>query len=559
MDREKGASRQNEGKVELTWTNKHQRLITLETATAGPPYRWVSPADYRAAEIRLLKEVARVGDETSVHNYLIRGDALHALAALGRPAAGTENLTGKVRLAYLDPPFNTGNAFAAYEDNLEQSIWLTMMRDRLRQVQRLLRADGTIWVHCDDSMQGPLRLLLDETFLAANFLATVIWEKADSPRMDARGFSTRHDYIMVYGASSIASVQGPVHDSGEAAHYNKTAEDGRRYYLKPLRAMAGKDSTREARPKMWFPLEAPDGTEVWPMLPDGGEGRWRWNQAKVQRDGYLIEWVGGRKSWQPYYRIFGNPQARRPPETLWLAADVGSNRTSKHEIARLFPDTPPFDTPKPEALMRRIIEIATEPGELVLDPFAGSGTTASVAHKMGRRWITVEFLRENVERYCLPRLCQVVAGEDPGGITEAVGWGGGGGFTVLDIAPSMFAEENGIVVLADSAAGGVLGEMVAAQLGFAFEPSGPFCGRKGRTRLAAIDGLVNLAAADLLLEQLDSNETVLVYGTVLDPEVAPHLAAQRPGSMAQLIPQAILNSYGRPRRWTPTIAREGVA
>lgn len=548
-------ARELSGKVELTWTNKQQRLITLESIPDGEryPYRWVSPSDYRVAETRLMAEVAHVGDDPTPGNFLVRGDALHALTALGTSSAGPVDLTEKVKLAYLDPPFNTGNTFAQYEDNLEKSIYLTMMRDRLKQVQKLLRPDGSIWLHCDDSMMAQLRIIMDEVFQPKNFLATVIWEKVDSPRMDAKGFSTRHDYIIVFAASEQTQLKGTTHDSGEAAHYNQVAADGRRYYLKPLRAMAGKDSTREARPTMWFSLVAPDGSEVWPLLPNGGDGRWRWQREKVEREGDRIEWVKGRKGWAPYFRIYGNPDAKRPPETMWLATEVGSNRTSKREIRQLFPTDAPFDTPKPEALMRRITEIATDPGDVVLDCFAGSATTAAVAHKLGRRWVTVELERESVERYCLPRLSKVVAGDDPGGITEAVDWQGGGGFSVLDVTPSMFDDYNGQVVLADWAVRGALGEAVAVQLGFSLEPAGAFCGRKGRTRLAVIDGLVNVAAADLILDQLADDEIVLLCGTGLDPEVADYLAKQRPGSSSQLIPQALLNSYGRPRRWSPLV------
>jgi adenine-specific DNA-methyltransferase len=176
---------------------------------------------------------------------------------------------------------------------------------------------------------------------------------------------------------------------------------------------------------------------------------------------------------------------------------------------------------------------------------------------MGRRWVGIEVSSDNVERYALPRLRKVVAGEDRGGITKSEKWKGGGGFTVLDVAPSMFTEDDGAIVLADWAVGGALGEAVAANLGYTPQRAGPFCGRKGRSRLAVIDGLVNTAVAELLIEQLDADETVLLVGTGLDPEVADYLSERRAGSMAQLIPQAILNSYGRPRRWTPTMPAEG--
>jgi len=241
------------------------------------------------------------------------------------------------------------------------------------------------------------------------------------------------------------------------------------------------------------------------------------------------------------------------PWTWWPQDEVGHTDEAKKEILELFPDQEPFDTPKPERLMRRIIEIATRPGDIVLDPFAGSGTTAAVAHKLGRRWVTSDLKGETIERFALPRLSKVIAGQDPGGVTEDAGWEGGGGFTVLDVAPSMFDVEDDLVVLSDWATGGELAEATAAQFGFGRESSGPFCARKGRTRLAVVDGLVNRNVIDILLGPLADNENLLVCGTGIDQEAREHLASVRPGSAVQPIPQAILASYARPRRWRPTL------
>ncbi len=271
----------------------------------------------------------------------------------------------------------------------------------------------------------------------------------------------------------------------------------------------------------------------------------------------------------------------------------------------------PFDTPKPERLLRRIIQIATNPGDLVLDCFAGSGTTPAVAHKLGRRWIAVEGRAETLATFTLPRLQRVVAGEDPGGITGAIveinegnlpegteptavraaakvvtalaahgtfsgigaldaktiaamtkamraeakttptlvkEWDGGGGFTVLDVAPSMFTASHGMVFLSEWATSGKLAEATAAQLGYAYVPDGPFVGRKGRTRLAVVDGLVNASVVEMLVERLADGELVEVAATSVDPDATEVPRKLRRGSRLRKIPQAILRSYQRTSR-----------
>jgi adenine-specific DNA-methyltransferase len=238
------------------------------------------------------------------------------------------------------------------------------------------------------------------------------------------------------------------------------------------------------------------------------------------------------------------------PWTWWPHEEVGHNDESKKELLALFPGVEPFDTPKPERLMQRIIHIATDPGDLVLDPFIGSGTTAAVAQKLGRRWIGIERSADTLDTFAVPRLERVISGADPGGITDEIGWAGGGGFRVLDVAPSMFAEDGGMIYLADWATNGRLAEACAAQLHFKVEADPPFAGRRGRTRLAVVDGLVNQDAARLLLDALPAEERLVVCGTAVDPAVRGLLRDVRPGSSARKIPQAILDDY-RYARWVP--------
>jgi adenine-specific DNA-methyltransferase len=539
---------QHEGRLELTWTNKDRRLISAEDGR----YDWVPASDFRVAEVRLLHEAGTVGDDSE--DLLIRGDALHGLTSLAELEPYSKRFAGKVTLAYLDPPFNTQQSFLHYDDALEHSVWLTMMRDRLVQIKRLLAPQGSVWVHCDDSEQAYLKAAMDEIFGRDNFVASIIWEKTDSPRMDAAYFSVRHDYILVYRSSEAFSVN-PLRVDEEESHFKKTDEEGRRYYLKPLRAGGGQGTSREERPNLFFPLTAPDGSEVLPKLPNGGDGRWRWGKERVEKDKHLLEFVKGRQGWTAYYRIYEPDERVRPPETIWTHSEVGSTRTSARETKDLSGGEA-FATPKPERLLQRIIEIGSNPGDVVLDCFLGSGTTAAVAHKLGRRWIGIESSRKTLEDFALPRLEKVVAGKDSGGITEAVGWQGGGGCRILDVGPSMFEDDEGEVVLADWATNGDLAQATAAQLHFSFEVDPPFTGRKGKHRLAVIDGLVSPSVVELLVSRLDESEEVTLCGTSVDPEAGERLKELRPGSRLRKIPASLLADYQQNGRWKARARKE---
>ena len=406
-------------KLELTWIGKENRpklepRILLED----------SARSYHAKH--------RVTEGDIFDNRLIFGDNLLALKALEAEFAG------KVKCVFIDPPYNTGSAFTHYDDGLEHSIWLSLMRDRLEIIRRLLSEDGSLWITIDDNEAHYLKVMCDEVFGRVNFMADVIWEKADSPRSDAKYFSARHDHVLVYSRSIEKLQLNRLNQEEAPLHYNKTDDEGRIYYLKPLRAM-GADGHREKRPSMYYPIKAPDGLDVYPKNPDGSDSRWQWGAAKVAEESSRIDFVKNKEGWSVYFRIYFEDTNGRPPETIWPHAEVGSNRTSKKEIKDLF-GSDVFDTPKPESLIKRVLEIATNPNDLVLDSFAGSGTTGAVAHKMGRRWIMVE-LGEHCHTHIIPRLHKVIDGEDKGGITEAVGWQGGGGFRYYSLAPSLLQQD----------------------------------------------------------------------------------------------------------------------
>lgn len=623
-----------EGRLELTWTNKTQRLLAHEDGS----YEWTLPGDYRTSEVRLLHDVTQVGEtsqQRSQDNLLIRGDALHALTSLTQLPEFAQQYVGKVKQVYIDPPFNTGQAFDHYDDALEHSVWLTMMRDRLKQIRTLLAADGSVWLHLDDVEVHRARSVMDEIFGPNNFVATVIWEKVYSPRMDAKQFSSRHDSILVYSKNKGWTPNG-IEVAADRRQFSKLDAEGRSYRSRQLRK-DGKGSSRQDRPNMWFGVEAPDGTTAWPIRSDGSEGRWRWGRETYELKKDELEWLPTPEGLMPYVKQYADASTTRPPETIWPAHVVGHNHEAAEHLKDLLGSS--FATPKPERLLERIIHIGTNPGDIVLDCFAGSGTTAAVAHKMGRRWATVEWEHKTIEDFTLPRLKRVVAGEDPGGITytesvEAVSdlplsvspeaaraaqtvlselvqhgnftadgmldrlrklgsfvpkgrnlsdekmaektanaetelwrlllsklgatgktrtirtarWSGGGGFRVLDIGPSMFEVENKQVLLAHWAEGDALAEAVAGQYRFTFEVSSPFSGRRGRQRLAVIDGLVNDAVVDFLLDWLDDGELLMAFGTSIDPAAAERLGELSRGSSLRKIPESIVSSYRRSSR-----------
>lgn len=525
-----------EGRLELTWTNKGQRLIAHEDGS----YEWVPPGDYRVAEVRLVHDlgaIGEVGGSRSADNLLIRGDALNALTSLARLPEFAREYLGKVKLVYVDPPFNTQQSFLQYDDALEHSVWLTMMRDRLLQIRELLSPRGSVWVHCDDAEQHRLRSVMDEIFGVANYVATVVWRSSDNSNNDAKKLSTDHNYLVVYSKADDWSSERQDANPDQIAHFSNPDNDPRGAWFdgNPLNSPNPRDNLR-------YTVVSPNGVEI----PSPANG-WRWSRETLDEKietgeiRFTPDGKGIRR------RTYLADHKGLPASSLWVdLEETGHNRQAKSELKRLFPGVPTselFATPKPERLIRKILMVATVPGDIVLDCFAGSGTTAAVAQKSGRRWVAVERAASTVDRYALPRLTSVVAGTDPGGVTRSEGWQGGGGFRVLDVAPSMFEADAGLVFLAEWMTNGTLAEATAAQLGYEYAADPPFAGRKGRTRLAVVDGVVNESVVRLVVSALNEQERVVVCGTGIDTEARPILRELRPGSTLRKIPSALLDEY----------------
>lgn len=478
-------------KLELTWVGKYDERQPLE------PRILIENLEYSYGD----------GD---TGNMLIHGDNLLALKALD------QDYNGKIKCIYIDPPYNTGSAFTHYDDNLEHSIWLNLMRERLVLLRNLLSEDGSIWITLDDNEVYYCKVLMDELFGRSNFVGSVIWEKADSPKMDPKYFSTRHDIILVY-AKNLDLLKINREKSDEIPeHYNRVDENGRRYYLKPMRVMGGNVSE-----SLFYPMIAPDGTEVLPISSKGQRTCWRWSKKKTEEESDRIEWVNGKNGWSLYFRIYADSSRGTPVQTIWTHQEAGSNRTSKAEINNLF-GTNIFDTPKPEKLIQKVINAATQEGDIVLDSFLGSGTTAAVAQKMGRRYIGVE-MGNHAYTHCAVRLKKVIDGTDQGGISKAQNWKGGGGFRFYELAPSLLKEDKfGNLVINKEYNADMLAAAMAKQEGFTYEPSAEHYWKQGyshesdyiytTTQFMTVEGLAAIA------EQMKEGESLLVCCTAFQKE-----------------------------------------
>ncbi len=430
-------------KLELTWIGKDKRPKLEPRILLEDPEK-----SYHAKH--------RVTENDIFDNRLIFGDNLLALKAL------EAEFTGKVKCVFIDPPYNTGSAFTHYDDGLEHSIWLGLMRDRLEIIRRLLSEDGSLWITIDDNECHYLKVLCDEVFGRGNFVANVVWQKRTSPEARLQ-LGAAHDHILVYGygAGSLRFNKLPL--SGEQARNFKNPDND------PRGPWASTDFTAQGwRPNQMYKIITPAGVEYEPPPARC----WANVEAEFRRlrdDGRM--WFGKDGSARPRVKNYLKEASGISAWSWRTNSEVGHNQEAKKEINQLFGADDAFGTPKPERLLKRVLEIATNPGDLVLDSFAGSGTTGAVAHKMGRRWIMVE-LGEHCHTHIIPRLKKVIDGEDKGGITEAVGWQGGGGFRYYRLAPTLIVNDRwGNPVINPEYNAAMLAEALAKLEGFTYAPS----------------------------------------------------------------------------------------
>ncbi|MDD4888259.1 MAG: site-specific DNA-methyltransferase [Thiomonas sp.] len=386
----------------LDWVNKNQAKDTSRDV----PYH-------------LLHQQQTYGD--AADNLLIQGDNLLALKAL------TPFYAGQVKCIFIDPPYNTQSAFEHYDDKLEHSQWLSMMYPRLVLLRELLAEDGSIWVTIDDNEAHYLKVLMDEVFGRGKFISEIIWQKRTS-RENRAAIGSAHDALFLFAKKPAGEWKDarnllPPHDRGFA---NPDGDPRGAWRSIPF-------SAQGFRPNQMYKIAAPNGTNLVP--PTGrcwGATEPEYMRLKAEGRVYFPRGGAGR----PRIKMFAGEENGLVPMSVWLADEVGDTEESKKEILVLFNHETPFGTPKPERLLQRIIHIATNPGDLVLDSFLGSGTTAAVAHKMGRRWIGIE-MGDHARTHCIPRLQKVIDGEQ-GGISEALGWKGGGGFRFYTLGETAF-------------------------------------------------------------------------------------------------------------------------
>lgn len=343
-------------------------------------------------------------------SLLIQADARDGLARLLNAGEGLP-MAGQIKLCYLDPPYNTGERFEHYDDRMDSAEWLATLRGHLELAKQLLSPDGSLWLHLDDSEQHRARCVLDEVFGVGAFVATIIWQKRTT-RDNRKAFSSMHDYIHVYapaGPKAWKSVRNGLPDEG--AFGNPDNDPRGPWRSVPMSVQAG-----HATVSQFYTVTTPTG-----VRHDPPPGRcWTYTAprlAELDADG-RVYWPRGGDG-KPRLKRYQTEVTGLAPFTIWPADEVGDTGSAKRALLSEFPDRQPFDTPKPVALLERIIGVATDPGDTVLDYYLGSGTTAVAAQSMGRPWIGIERSARTVTEFALPRVRNAWAATPGAGVALA--------------------------------------------------------------------------------------------------------------------------------------------
>ena len=443
-------------RLELVWPGKNER-VDVEPRILIEDVEKSYSADPKIQE-KINRQLFKQEPEIvpTFDNMLIHGDNLLALKAL------EAEYSGQIKCIYIDPPYNTGNAFEHYDDGYEHSIWLSLMRDRLEILKNLLADDGSIWISLDDNEQAYCKVLCDEIFGRKNFVCNVIWQKKYSPANDAKWLSDNHDFIIVYAKNKETWRPNLLPRSEEMnARYKNLDNDPRGLWK------AGDCSVKTYSASCDYSITTPSGRIVNP--PAGY--CWRYSKEKFEElraDNRI--WFGPTGNNVPAIKRFlSDVKQGATALTVWTYDEVGHNQDAKKEVKE-FNSSDVFATPKPEKLIHRILTLATNPGDLVLDSFLGSGTTAAVAHKMGRRWIGIE-MGDHIYSHCLPRLKKVIDCENAGGITKSVKWQGGGSFKFYELGSTLIVtDKHGRQVISDKYNPEMLAEAMCKLMGYKYAP-----------------------------------------------------------------------------------------
>jgi len=363
-----------------------------------------------------FEPVSALSAGTASQNWLIQGDNLAVLETLGG------ELTSQVRCIYIDPPYNTAERWVHYADSSSHEQWLSDIEARLRALWPLLRDDGSLWISIDDGQMHYLKVLADSTLGRENFVTTIIWEHRTT-RENRRVFSNNHEYLLVYAKNPrrFGATRNTLQPGADIlARYRNPDGDPRG----PWQSVSANVQAGHATPNQFYELVAPNGRRHTPP-----KGRcWAYTAERIQQliaDGAV--YFGKDGNGVPRVkRYLADVKVGVTPETLWSSEFAGTTRSATRHLRDLFAEQSVFETPKPEQLIQRVLEIASDTNDLVLDAYLGAGTTAAVAHKMERRWVGIE-VGPHAVTHCAARCKMVVEGEQ-GGISKDLRWHGGGGF-----------------------------------------------------------------------------------------------------------------------------------
>ena len=401
---EGGQTKDDQKRNEIFWNetlapDNVDRLLDAKAFTNFKKYD--NEGEYNVTELK--------GDE----NLVLKGNNLLVISSL------LKTHRGKIKLIYIDPPYNTGNDDFNYNDNFNHSAWLTFIKNRLELAKELLSPDGSIWINIDDYESHYLKVTADEIFKKENFLGSVVWQHSIQAKGYSGKFSLHHNYILCYSKSEQFILGQMERTEKHNVNYKNPDNDPNGKWR------SGDIRNALYRPNLIYDVETPSGKLISP--PEKG---WRFSKETMLDKIATGQVYFNEDETKIKYKIYLKDQDGRVPETLWFADEVGTTRTANNEIKELFGSSV-FDTPKPEQLLKRIIHIATNKNDIVLDFFAGSGTTASVAHKMNRRFITSEQMNYT-NTVTVKRLKKVIEGEQ-GGISKDVNWQGGGSFIYAEL------------------------------------------------------------------------------------------------------------------------------
>lgn len=490
-------------KLELTWVDKDKEIKIEPRILIENPNLSNTKKTSPVGQVSLFD-----AQSDNFENMLIHGDNLLALKALESKYAG------QVKCIYIDPPYNTGSAFEHYDDNIEHSIWLSLMRERLQILYSLLHQNGSMWISIDDDERDYLKIICDEIFGRTNFVCSVIWQKKGTRSNDARWFSDTHDYILVYAKDKLnwkPNLLPRPEDSIKG--YANPDNDPRGVWA------SGPCHAKTPNEKDIYEIITPSGRK---LLPPPGTS-WRFSKDRFEE---LIQdnriWFGEKGDNVPRYKRFiTEVQDGFVPTTLWLRDEVGDNQEAKKEVKQ-FNAQNVFSTPKPERLIQQILTLGSNKGDLVLDSFLGSGTTAAVAHKMGRKYIGIE-MGNHAYTHCKVRLDNVISGTDKSGISKNQHWQGGGGYKFYELAPSLVVEDKlGNQIINKDYNADMLAAAMALHEGFNYQPDEACYWKQGKNEHAYIYTTTHHITADYIaaiVSEMQDSEYLIIACKTFDSGV----------------------------------------